>query len=138
MSPRRVCIVGSGNWGSAISRLVGANAAANPNMFDPTVNMWVFEEMVDGKKLTEIINTTHENVKYLPGRKLPENVVAVPDIVQAASGADVLGRESMMMALFMMRFVCRTTNRLWSGCVILSLPLLLTRRLHGTLPLPFL
>lgn len=37
--------------------------------------MWVYEEMIDGKKLTEIINTTHENVKYLPGKKLPENVV---------------------------------------------------------------
>ena len=31
------------------------------------VKMWVFEEMVDGKKLTEIINETHENVKYLKG-----------------------------------------------------------------------
>ena len=30
--------------------------------------MWVFEEEVDGEKLTEIINTTHENVKYLPVR----------------------------------------------------------------------
>ena len=29
--------------------------------------MWVFEEEVDGRKLTEIINTDHENVKYLPG-----------------------------------------------------------------------
>ena len=28
--------------------------------------MWVFEEQVDGKNLTEIINTEHENVKYLP------------------------------------------------------------------------
>ena len=37
--------------------------------------MWVFEEMVDGRKLTEIINTDHENVKYLPGHKLPPNVV---------------------------------------------------------------
>ena len=25
--------------------------------------MWVFEEEVDGRKLTEIINTEHENVK---------------------------------------------------------------------------
>jgi len=40
------------------------------------VKMWVYEELVDGKKLTEIINTTHENVKYLPGKKLPENVVS--------------------------------------------------------------
>ena len=31
--------------------------------------MWVFEEMVDGRKLTEIINTTHENVKYLKGKQ---------------------------------------------------------------------
>ncbi len=38
--------------------------------------MWVFEEEVHGRKLTEIINTDHENVKYLPGHKLPENVVA--------------------------------------------------------------
>ena len=30
--------------------------------------MWVFEEMVDGKELTKIINETHENVKYLKGK----------------------------------------------------------------------
>ena len=29
--------------------------------------MWVFEEDVNGQKLSEIINSTHENVKYLPG-----------------------------------------------------------------------
>ena len=53
--------------------------------------MWVFEEMVEGdKKLTEVINERHENVKYLPGIKLPENVVAVPDIVAAATDADIL------------------------------------------------
>lgn len=38
--------------------------------------MYVYEEMINGKKLTEIINETHENVKYLPGQKLPENVVS--------------------------------------------------------------
>lgn len=53
---------------------MGANAAHN-SKFDTTVNMWVFEEMVNGRKLTEIINTDHENVKYLPGHKLPANVV---------------------------------------------------------------
>ena len=52
--------------------------------------MWVFEEDVGGRKLTEIINETHENVKYLPGKLLPENVVAVPDISKAAEDADVL------------------------------------------------
>lgn len=60
--------------GSAIAKIVGANAAQN-SKFDDTVKMWVFEEMVNGRKLTEIINTDHENVKYLPGHKLPANVV---------------------------------------------------------------
>merc|ERR1712061_306368 len=30
------------------------------------------------------------DVKYLPGRALPENIVAVPDLVEAASAADML------------------------------------------------
>ncbi len=38
--------------------------------------MWVFEEIVNGEKLSETINTKHENVKYLPGVKLPDNVVS--------------------------------------------------------------
>jgi glycerol-3-phosphate dehydrogenase len=38
--------------------------------------MWVHEEEVDGRKLTEIINESHENVKYLPGAALGANVVA--------------------------------------------------------------
>ena len=29
------------------------------------------------KKLSEVINTEHVNVKYLPGVKLPENIVSV-------------------------------------------------------------
>lgn len=62
--------------GSSIAKIIGTNAALL-NSFDSCVNMWVYEEMIDGKKLTEIINTTHENVKYLPGKKLPENVVSI-------------------------------------------------------------
>lgn len=61
--------------GSAIAKIVGANAAKH-DRFDTTVNMWVFEEMVNDRKLTDIINTDHENVKYLPGHKLPPNVVS--------------------------------------------------------------
>merc|ERR1712037_421193 len=90
MAPKKVCIVGSGNWGSAIARLVGYNAARLPDRFQREVAMWVFEEEVNGRKLTEIINTDHENVKYLPGRTLPENVVAIPDISDAATDADFL------------------------------------------------
>ncbi|XP_016127160.1 glycerol-3-phosphate dehydrogenase [NAD(+)], cytoplasmic-like [Sinocyclocheilus grahami] len=88
-SPKRVCIVGFGNWGSAIAKIVGTNARNN-SKFDSTVNMWVFEETVNGRKLTEIINTDHENVKYLLGHKLAENVVAVPDLLDAAKSAEIL------------------------------------------------
>jgi len=38
--------------------------------------MYVYEEIVDGMKLSEIINTKHENTKYLPGCILPDNVVS--------------------------------------------------------------
>lgn len=57
--------------------------------------MWVFEETVtleDGsqEKLTDVINQRHENVKYLPGIKLPENVIAVPDLKEACADATLL------------------------------------------------
>jgi hypothetical protein len=42
------------------------------------------------RKLSEIINTDHENVKYLPGVKLPPNVKAVPDLQDAARGASIV------------------------------------------------
>lgn len=56
---------------------MGANATKYSDKFEEKVTMYVFEEMVNGKKLTEIINETHENVKYLPGHKIPENVVSI-------------------------------------------------------------
>ncbi|XP_059160819.1 glycerol-3-phosphate dehydrogenase [NAD(+)], cytoplasmic-like isoform X2 [Physella acuta] len=90
MPPKKICVVGSGNWGSAIAKIVGNNAVEKPTEFDPVVKMWVFEEQINGEKLTHIINTQHENVKYLKGIKLPEKVMAIPDVVEASSDADVL------------------------------------------------
>lgn len=86
---KKVCIIGSGNWGSAIAKIIGSNAQKYDNI-DEVVTMYVYEEMINGKKLTEIINEIHENVKYLPGHKLPPNVVAIPDVIEAAKDADVL------------------------------------------------
>jgi glycerol-3-phosphate dehydrogenase (NAD+) len=119
MSPKRVCIIGSGNWGSAISRLVGENTDANPDLFHRDVYMWVFEEMIDGRKLTEIINETHENVKYLPGKKLPENVVAIPDICDAAGQADVI--IFVIPHQFMERALSPLKGKLKPGAVGISL-----------------
>ena len=97
----KVAIIGSGNWGSAIAKIIGRNVIDRgarlslaprrwhtrappflvpraprpsghmgvPDEFDTEVRMWVYEEQVDGKNLTQIINTEHENVKYLPVRE---------------------------------------------------------------------
>jgi glycerol-3-phosphate dehydrogenase (NAD+) len=87
---KKICIVGSGNWGSVIAKIVGLNVQGKAGSYEEAVPMYVYEEMIDGVPLTQIINTQHENVKYLPGCKLPNNVIAVADVVQCAEGADVL------------------------------------------------
>jgi len=87
---KKVCIVGSGNWGSAIAKIIGHNVVKHSEHFEEKVSMWVFEEMVEGKKLTEIINETHVNVKYLPKHPLPANIIAVPDLLDASRDADIL------------------------------------------------
>ncbi|KAG3279551.1 glycerol-3-phosphate dehydrogenase 1 like [Ictidomys tridecemlineatus] len=88
-APLKVCIVGSGNWGSAVAKIIGNNVK-KLQKFASIVKMWVFEETVNGRKLTDIINNDHENVKYLPGHKLPENVVAVSNLSEAVQDADLL------------------------------------------------
>ncbi|XP_052803874.1 glycerol-3-phosphate dehydrogenase [NAD(+)], cytoplasmic-like [Mya arenaria] len=90
MSKKSVCIVGSGNWGSAIAKIIGENVTQHSEMFESRVNMYMYEETFEGQKLTEVVNREHENVKYLPGIKLPENVVAIPDLVEASKNADLL------------------------------------------------
>ncbi|KAJ3261738.1 hypothetical protein HK103_004689 [Boothiomyces macroporosus] len=77
------------NRGSAIAKIVGRNVTKYPE-FDNEVRMWVFEEIVQGERLTDIINTKHENVKYLPNIPLPKNVVAVPELLKACEGATML------------------------------------------------
>jgi glycerol-3-phosphate dehydrogenase (NAD+) len=42
---------------------VSENTVRHPALFEPHVNMWVHEELIEGHKLTEIINEKHENVK---------------------------------------------------------------------------
>ena len=85
----KIAMVGSGNFGSALVRILGQNALRHP-VFDNEVRMYVHEEMIDGVPLTQIINKEHENVKYLKGAKLTENVVAVPDITDAVKGATMV------------------------------------------------
>jgi glycerol-3-phosphate dehydrogenase (NAD+) len=82
----KVCLIGSGNWGSAIANIVGRNVEQYPDQFELEVKMWVFEEIIDGQKLS----SSHENVKYLPGIKLPSNIKAIPSLEETVEDATVL------------------------------------------------
>ena len=101
----KVAVVGSGNWGTTVAKLVAESTHENPNLFEEDVQMWVYEEQVtipknspyydaDGsgqpQKLTSFINTYHENIKYLPKIALPKNVVANPSLPDAIKDASIL------------------------------------------------
>jgi glycerol-3-phosphate dehydrogenase (NAD+) len=87
--------------------VVAENTAAHPDIFEKDVQMWVYEEQVElpkdskhykegselsnGKQpLTKIINTVHENIRYLPKIPLPPNVVANPSITDAVKDSTIL------------------------------------------------
>lgn len=101
----KVTVIGSGNWGSTISKIVAENTKEHPEIFESEVHMWVYEEDVvipkdsphydesvgdQPQKLTDVINKYHENVKYLPGIKLPSNLIANPSVVDAVKDSSIL------------------------------------------------
>uniref|UniRef100_A0A0J6FP32 Glycerol-3-phosphate dehydrogenase [NAD(+)] n=1 Tax=Coccidioides posadasii RMSCC 3488 TaxID=454284 RepID=A0A0J6FP32_COCPO len=103
----KVTVVGSGNWGSSISKMVAENVAANPDLFEPVVNMWVYEEQIEIPKksrhydpssplcnsvqsLSDVINQLHENVKYLPNITLPDNLRANPSLEDSVKDSSIL------------------------------------------------
>ncbi|KAB8336652.1 hypothetical protein FH972_020963 [Carpinus fangiana] len=99
----KVAVIGSGNWGSAIAKIVAENTRQNPKLFEQDVQMWVFEEQVmipkesknyrpgsTPQKLTDVINKHHENVKYLAGIDLPTNLIANPSLEDSVRDASIL------------------------------------------------
>jgi glycerol-3-phosphate dehydrogenase (NAD+) len=69
-----VCVIGAGNWGTTIAIVI-----ANTHR-EQKITLWCYEEEINGRKLTEIINSSHENPKYLPGTTLPPNIFATADV----------------------------------------------------------
>ncbi|EKD03459.1 glycerol-3-phosphate dehydrogenase (NAD+) [Trichosporon asahii var. asahii CBS 8904] len=86
----RVCVIGSGSWGTALAKIAAENVARRKADFEPQVNMWVREKLVGGKSLIDTINTTHRNQRYLPDVDLPENLVAVPKLKDVVAGSDLI------------------------------------------------
>lgn len=107
-SPRqrhKVAVIGSGNWGTTVAKLVAENTRDHPDLFEEDVQMWVYEENVvipptsphydpavgdQPRKLTSVINTHNENVKYLPNIRLPPNVVANPSLLDTVKNTSIL------------------------------------------------
>jgi glycerol-3-phosphate dehydrogenase (NAD+) len=52
--------------------------------------MWTVEEFLNGSRLSDIINSKHENPKYLPGITLPSNVFSEPFLHKAVQDATLL------------------------------------------------
>ncbi|GKT36421.1 Glycerol-3-phosphate dehydrogenase [NAD(+)], cytoplasmic [Aduncisulcus paluster] len=93
MTKHKIALIGSGNWASATGKIMGENILGSPKLqaiFEIGIQMWTYEEMIDGRKITEIINTKHQNVKYLPGIDLPHNLIANPDLVDCTKNATIL------------------------------------------------
>lgn len=100
-------MVGSGNWGTTIAKVIAENTKEHKDIFEEQVQMWVHEEEYQipktsphydansdmckrPQKLSELINLLHENPKYLPNIALPKSVRAVPDITEAVKDATIL------------------------------------------------
>jgi len=88
--PFIVTVIGSGNWGTTVAKVIAENTRENPLLFDPIVRMWVYEEEYQGEKLTHVINTKHINTKYLPGIKLPDNLIAEPDLLESVKNSNII------------------------------------------------
>lgn len=108
MAPKKhkIAVVGSGNWGTTIAKIVAESVQEHSELFEQEIQMWVFEEqctlpegsqylkthshLAGKQKLSHLINELHENVKYLPDIQLPKNIVANPNSADAVKDATIL------------------------------------------------
>lgn len=75
--PRNVTIIGDGGWGTTLALLLNKNGVS--------VKLWgVFPEYI------ELMKSKKENVKFLPGIKLPSDISLTTDISEAVREADML------------------------------------------------
>lgn len=113
----KIGIIGSGNWGSAIARRIGLNLD-KLHISEP-IDMWVYEEEIEGRKLTEIINTEHENIKYLPGIELPKNIHANPNLLTTVQNKNILF--FVLPHQYLSNVLCHLKGQITSDTICVSL-----------------
>lgn len=91
---KTVGVIGAGAFGTAMAKIIAEKGA--------DVTIWSFEQ-----KVTDEINQKHTN-KYLPGVILPDNLKAVTDIKEAATGKEYILLASP--SLFLLDTVKALTN----------------------------
>ncbi len=69
----RIAVVGGGSWGTALANLLGENGYG--------VDLWVYETEVK-----EQIEKQRENLTFLPGFRLSDNLAASNDLAAVVSG----------------------------------------------------
>ena len=74
---KKACVYGAGSFGTAVATVLANN-------FD-TVTLWGRDAA-----LVAAVNEKHENANYLPGLKLPPNIVGTTSVEEAAKGADLI------------------------------------------------
>ncbi len=74
-SGRRIAVIGAGNWGTALSLRLAELGHA--------VSLWAYE-----REVVQSIRATRENLLFMPGVVLPENVTPTTEIGEALRGAD--------------------------------------------------
>ena len=72
----RIAVIGSGSWGTAVASLAAANGQ---------VLLWSRRPDVAAS-----INSDHENLRYLPGFRLPDSIIASSDLAKVVDQADAL------------------------------------------------
>lgn len=73
----KICVIGGGSWGTAISKLLSEN-----NM---DVTVWFRD-----KKKAEDVKSSRENSKYLPGIVIPDEISITDDITESIGTSDII------------------------------------------------
>lgn len=80
---QRIAVIGAGSWGTALALVAAARPAADGT--PRTVTLW-------GHRSEHIaaLCATRENQTYLPGFRLPENILPTDDLATALAGAQIV------------------------------------------------
>lgn len=74
---KKMCVLGAGSWGTALALVLASNKY--------NVSMWTLNE-----KQCEYVNKHKENIDYLPGVTIPNNITLTTDIEEAVKDSSII------------------------------------------------